>query len=212
MADPSISEQVVAYQERRFASEGPSARGLDWRSADAQQLLFRIIYSMGLDSRCSVLDVGCGLAHFYDFLLERGFKGRYSGIDLSPLLVDEARCRHPELDVRVTNLLLDPTDVEQHDFVVASGIFSARLDIPPDEFELYAQHMIERMYGLCRRGTVFNMLTHFVDFEAPHLYYADPGAWLSRARRLSRFLRLNHDPESYFFTLGIFREANAYDG
>ena len=207
----TVVDKVVAYQEKRFREEGASARGLDWKSAEAQELNFRALMSMMPDRSGSVLDVGCGLAHLRDFLAANGFTGDYTGIDVSPVLIEEARRLRPGLDLRVHDLLADPPLPRAFDYVVASGVFSARLDTPSDEFEDYAARMVEAMYGLCRRATAFNMLTSFVDFEAPHLYYGDPGDWLHRGRRLSRFLRLHHDSDSYFFVLGIYRGPNDGD-
>jgi len=206
----SITDKVVIYQEKRFRSEGASARGLDWKSAEAQQMNFRSLLSLMPDCTSSVLDVGCGLAHLHDFLMENGYSGSYTGIDVSQLLIEEAGRRRPGLDLRVHDLLADPPMGESFDFVLASGVFSARLDTSVEQFEDYAERMVEAMYRLCRRATAFNMLTNFVDFEATHLYYGDPGCWLRRAVRLSRFARLQHDSNSYFFVLGIYRQPHDY--
>lgn len=208
----TLVDKVVSYQEKRFREEGSSARGLDWKSAEAQHLNFAALLSMMLDQNASLLDVGCGLAHLHDFLAANGYTGSYTGIDVSPLLIAEAQKRCPGLDLRLHDLLSDPPLADSFDYVVASGIFSARLDAPVEEFEQYAWQVVKAMYGLCRRATIFNVLTTFVDFKAPHLYYGDPGRWVQRAARLSRFVRLQHDSDSYFFALGIYREPNMYPG
>lgn len=206
----SVVESVVEYQERRLRAEGVSARGVDWKSAEAQQLNFRALLDMMPDRNASILDVGCGLAHLHDMLVANGYTGSYTGIDLSPLMIDAARERCPGLDLRVHDLLSGPPQGELFDYVVASGVFSARLDTAPADFEAYSMRVVEAMFGSCRRATVFNMLTTSVDFEAPHLYYADPAAWLRKATGFSRFVRLHHDSPSYFFALGIYRQPNDY--
>jgi SAM-dependent methyltransferase len=207
----SIREKVVEYQERRFAAEGSSARGLDWKSEAAQDLLFRQLYDMGNLRTASILDVGCGLAHFHDFLERHGFAGRYTGIDLCPSLIAAAASRRPGLDLRVSNILEEPDLAGKFDYVVASGVFSARLDIPPEPFAAYAREMVARMYACCRIGCIVNFLTTQVDFRAQHLYYADPAQWLSWSAGLSRWQRLQQDTESYFFALGIYRTPNNYE-
>jgi len=204
----TVLEKVAAYQEERFRQEGACARGLDWKSADAQRSNFETLLAMMPSETASVLDVGCGLAHFDDFLRDNGYTGSYTGIDLSPLLIREAHARRPGLDLRVHDLLAEPLADRSFDCVIASGVFSARLDTPVEEFEEYAFRMVKAMYRLSRRGTLFNMLTTYVAFEAPHLYYGDPSEWLRRSAGLSRFLRLQHDAQSYFFALGIYRQAN----
>lgn len=205
MSFEEVKERVIAYQERCLAVAGDSARGVDWKSREAQYLLFEVNESMGILPGSSVLDVGCGLAHFHDFLASRGHTGRYTGIDLSPALVEQAGKRLPDADLRVLDILRDTPPVEEYDFVVASGVFTARLGTPLDEWEEYVRKMIGRMYELAKVGAVFNMLTSYVDFEVEHLYYADPARYLTFARSLSRFVALRHDYPAYFFTTGIYK-------
>ena len=212
MSFEGIKERVVAYQERCLAAAGDSAKGVDWKGPEAQHLLFGVIQSMGILPDSSVLDIGCGLAHFYDFLSSRGFRGKYTGIDISPALVALARKRLPHADVRVADVLDGAAPMESHDFVVASGVFTARLGTPVAEYEEYVERMIRRMWELAGTGAVFNMLTSYVDYEAEHLYYADPARYLSLAKSLSRYVAVRHDFPGYFFAVGMYRSARGAGG
>jgi len=201
-----INADVVRYQEMRLDEHGPSARGLDWKSEEAQTLLFEMIVDL-IPSSGSILDVGCGLAHLFGFLRSRGFEGQYTGVDLSPRLVETARRQHPDLDIREGDMAQAVPEGEMFDHVVASGIFSARLSSPPDEFESYIHHTLERMWMHARESVIFNMLTSYVDFRSDRLYYGSPEYWVKEAARMSRFFQLRHDSQSYFLTLGIYRSA-----
>jgi SAM-dependent methyltransferase len=205
-----INERVIRYQEEFFDTEGDTARGVGYKSEEMQQLFFRVIRSMGIRPGSSVLDVGCGLAHFHDFLARSGHRGRYTGIDISPRSIKHARTRLPNADLRVQDLL-DEGFVETFDFVVGSGIFTAKLDTSDDEFERFIEASVRKMYSLCRTGMVFNMLTSYVDFRVPHLYYADPGRYVALSKSLARHVSLKHDYEpGFFFTIGVYRKANEY--
>ena len=210
MAFDRIKERVIAYQERCLEIGGDSARGVDWGSQETQHLLFRVIRSMGIRPDSSVLDVGCGLAHFHDFLVERGYRGSYTGVDISPALVREAGKRLPGVDLRVQDILHDPLPARSFDFVVASGIFSGSFETPIPEFEGYIEEMIRAMYSTSRHATVFNMLTSYVDYEVPHLYYANPARYLTFAKSISRYVSLKHDYPAFFFTLGLYRDGDDY--
>lgn len=207
-----IKGRVVEYQERQLAAAGDSARGVDWKSEEAQHLLFRAIRSFGIDQDASVLDVGCGLAHLYDFLAARGHRGGYTGVDVSAALIDQASRRLPGVDLRVGDVLEGDWPAGSHDWVVASGVFTARLGTSVPEFEGYVEAMVRRLFELCRVGVVFNMLTSRVDFEAEHLYYADPARWLALSQGISRHVTLKHDLPGFLFTLGIYRAPNDYAG
>ena len=46
------------------------------------------IYEAGIKNKDSVLDVGCGVAHFYYFLENQGWNGKYLGIDPNKKAID----------------------------------------------------------------------------------------------------------------------------
>lgn len=207
-----IRERIVAYQEECLEREGDSPKGVDWNSRDAQQLAFRVIKSMGIGADSSVLDVGCGLAHFYDFLIDGGYTGAYTGVDISHKLVAEAKRRQPHLNLIVADILNDTTgEMERgYDFVIGSGLFTLKADAPAQEFERFVAALIRRMFKLSRVGVVFNMLSSYVDFEVERLYYANPQQYFRFAKSLTRFVSLKHDYPSYFFTMALYQEGNDY--
>jgi SAM-dependent methyltransferase len=206
-----LKQGVLKYQEECLEREGDSARGVDWKSYEAQQLFFRVIHSMGVRQTSSILDVGCGLAHFFDFLKEEGHAGSYTGIDISATLIEKARQRLPGVDLRVCDLLKEqPAVPEAYDFVIASGVFTLKLETPVPRFEEFIQSLISRMFELCRVGVIFNMLTSYVDYQVDRLYYADPATYFRFAKSLTPYVSLKHDYPSYLFTMALYKEGNNY--
>ncbi len=207
-----IKGKVVAYYDNCLVREGDSARGVDWKSRDAQQLAFRVIKSMGIREKHSVLDVGCGLAHFYDFLVAEGFSGAYAGVDISPKIIGAAKERLPHVPLLVADILKEPSGQldRQYDFVVGSGILTTKVDTPSTEFETFIEALIKRMFELSRIGVIFNMLTSHVDYEVERLYYADPARYFSFARTLTRFISLKHDAPFYLFTMALYKDGDDY--
>ena len=51
------------------------------------------------------------------------------------------------------------------DFVVASGIFSVKMDVATQEWQNYVRATIERLHALSRKGFAFNLLTSYSDPE-----------------------------------------------
>ena len=66
-----------------------------------------------------VLDAGCGTGRVGAELARRGH--RVTAVDLDPVLIDEARRRHPELTVHLTDLATLDLPGEPFDAVVAAG-------------------------------------------------------------------------------------------
>jgi hypothetical protein len=132
---------------------------------------------------------------------------QYTGIDLSEEMIQCARAKfgeQPEIRLRVGTL---DGLTEKFDYVVSSGIFNAKMDVDTSAWEEHILTVIDQQYAACQIGTAFNILTSYVDFTAPHLYYCDPAMILDHCKRhLSRFVCLRHDYPAYEFTTFVFRE------
>jgi SAM-dependent methyltransferase len=81
-----------------FIRHNPGARH---RRRHVYALLDRIRFS-------TLLDVGCGDAALLRMLRERFPKVRYSGVDLSAVVVEQNRAALPDMDFSVCNVAVDP--------------------------------------------------------------------------------------------------------
>ena len=138
---------------------------MGWRTSYSQDVAFLSLSRMeGLRDGASVLDVGCGLGALHSFLLRRGLAVHYTGIDISPKMIEAAQKRHPGVRFEVRDILRNPPR-DRYDFVFCSGALSLRL---PHQKE-YVCDMIATMYGLCSGGLAFNMLSAYSYIEKPSL-------------------------------------------
>lgn len=199
-SDP-IAGKVEAYYTKKLAEFGPTPRGVDWNSEQSQQMRFQQLSRvMSETAATSVLDYGCGYGALCGFISALEIPLSYTGFDISKPMVAEARHLYP-----AARFESDRTKVRAADVVVASGIFSVRMDVPDVAWEDYIERTIEDMWSLSERGIAFNMLTAYSDAERmrPDLYYADPLRYFERCRRLSKWVALLHDYGLYEFTLVV---------
>jgi len=201
--DP-ILEKIDAYYTGKLRDFGPTARGVDWNSEQSQQTRFeQLARLLPGGSDFSVLDYGCGYGAFLDFLDARDCRPYYTGFDVSEAMIDSARSLHPG-DDRATFTAQADT-LQPADFVVASGIFSVKMNVATEQWERYVLSTIDRMHALSRRGFAFNLLTSYSDAERmrPDLYYAPPGRYFDLCEGYSRWVALLHDYGLYEFTLVV---------
>lgn len=207
----TINETMRSYYEGVLAERGPVPEGVDWKSREAQEEAFAVLARDVVAPEDSVLDVGCGLAHLAHWLRAQGHRGVYTGIDIAPLMVEAARRRDPELDVREVDLLEpDALEGERFDHVLACGVFTEHFDIEYDDFERFVERLVTRMWQVADVSVGFNMLTDHVDFRVDRLHYASPSRWLEFARSLTRHVVVRHDYPAFFFTVQLFREPRRY--
>lgn len=198
-----------AYYEDALAKFGDHPRGVNWRDSGTQNLRFDVLAGVGDLNGRTVHDVGCGLAHFHDFLSARGLHGGYIGSDISKEMIAAARRRIGSgVALHVADILADsPAPWMEADYVVNSGIFTVRGAASPDDWWGFVQAMAKRMFEMARVGIAFNVMTSHVDYRDDHLFYLDPGAALAYCvRELNRKVVVRHDyPALWEYTVYVYR-------
>lgn len=204
-----LKRDVIAHYEEQLLRHGPTARGMDWKDSDSQELRFRLLCDVcDLDGR-SVHEVGAGAGHLCAYLEKRGVRAEYSGCDLSPRMVEAARGLHPGVQFEERDILIDPPQ-RRYDVVLCSGLFHVKLDHPDGEWRDFVDSLVRCMYAMCDHSIAFNLMTDQVDFRADPLFYANPAEVLEFCRReLSRYVTIRHDYDLYEFTTYVYRSAPA---
>jgi SAM-dependent methyltransferase len=121
----SASAQTTAAAEGAAWSAGASGWVEHWAgfAAPAREAVAR---AAGLEAGDSVLDVGCGSGEFCEVAVARG--ARVSGIDAAEAMVDLAKRRLPDADLRVGPIEQLPWPDDSFDLVAAFNAFQFAAD------------------------------------------------------------------------------------
>ena len=203
MSSPIFNE-IAAFFDDLVTAYGDDPRASDWSGAASQRLRFNVLADVTELDGCSVLDVGCGVAGFGDYLRDRCPSARYTGIDLSPKAVETARRERPYLDVRVGNLL-DADLTGSYDVVIANGILYRLGSGAP----ALAYALVMRLWELADRAVAFSSLSAWSPEQSEGEYYADPVEMLDFCRTLTPCVTLRHDYAPHDFTVYLYREVRA---
>ena len=200
--DSALLRDVERYYSGRIKEHGPTARGVDWNSADSQELRFKQLAKLWDEDEgeISLIDFGCGYGALVDYLQQSRKRFRYQGYDLSEAMIREAESRASTTRTFTT----DAQQLQRTDYVVASGVFNVKLETPADAWKDYMRQTIESLAALATRGFAFNALTSYSDKEHQRedLYYAEPLYWFDHCKQhYSRFVTLLHDYPLYEFTM-----------
>lgn len=201
MMSDSILDKIDAYYSGKLREHGPTPRGVDWNSVESQEIRFaQLARLLPEDSGYSLIDYGCGYGAFADFLQPRQARASYVGFDVSEAMIREARSLHEGSAAAFTDRA---ENLQPCDYVVASGIFSVKMDVREADWKAYIETTIETMNALSRRGFAFNLLTAYSDPDRmrPDLFYARPSEYFERCMAYSKWVALLHDYGLYEFTL-----------
>jgi len=183
---------------------GAASQGVGWRDPQSHLLRFRKLAEVidAPDESVSINDLGCGYGALYNFLVERGKKlSAYYGYDISEKMLDEARARVTSPAARFIH---SDKITEQADYTIASGIFNVRLDMSEAQWQNFILGVLAEIDARSTRGFAFNLLTSYVDWKEPHLYYGDPSFFFNYCRlNFSRRVALYHDYPLWEWTIVV---------
>ena len=167
---PGIKEdqrdRIVKRHRHSIWMHGHSPQALYWANEEVQKIRFDVLLSCGIGSGDSILDVGCGFADLYTHMSQKGLDVEYTGIDLSPDMIDKAKTLLPELSLFSGDLFdFDPPE-KSYDWVLLSGA----LNEPMQDNGEYLKIMLPRLYASCKKGLAFNLLNGDYPWSARELY------------------------------------------
>lgn len=212
MSSDSISLALANYYLECFEKFGAEPRGVGWGPDQRDHELRLDVLLEGI-SRASVgnpaptlLDVGCGYGSLLDRAINREVGIDYSGIDMCEPMINEARKRHPNANWIVGDFMKEPV-AGRYDFVVSNGVLTQKLEATSHEMDEFLKLFVAKMFDAARVGVAFNVMTSFVDFEEPNLYYREPSGLLNWCMtELSPKVILNCAYPLFEFTVFLYRE------
>ena len=159
------------------------------------QLRFQKIYEAGIDENDSILDVGCGVAHFHTYLKNQGWNGKYLGIDPNKKAIDLI-----DEDINAMHGTIDGLpDFMKYDWVIANGVFNLGLR------EEHSFWIIDDMISHANKGIIFNML--LAPYEDPK-YEAYNPMWIhyklqeydhKKIEIIERYMKEDEEFTVYFY-------------
>ena len=199
-------ERAAAYYAGKLEAFGPTPRGVDWNSAESQQLRFRQLLRICDGERVlSLNDYGCGYGALVDYLVDvERRQVSYFGYDAAPSMIAAAHARHAaRTDCTFSS---DRSACRPRDYAVASGVFNVKGDVPVEDWWTYVSGIVDDLASLSTVGFAFNLLTAYSDADKRRddLFYADPRAVLDLLlQRWPRRVAVLHDYPLYEFTVAV---------
>jgi SAM-dependent methyltransferase len=203
----NVSRQLGDHYSQKFKEFGPTPKGVDWGENDDVLLRYEKMLNIiepGIKTP-SLLDVGCGFGGLYTFAKEKNIKINYAGIDISENMISYARENITDAQFFEGDVL-EFTPPKPFDYVVCNGILTQKLKISIREMDDFSHLLIPKLFSLCSRGIVFNLMTTKVNYMVDNLYYRNPVEILAFClTNITRRLRIDHS-YLYEYSVYLYRE------
>lgn len=202
---------VEGYYQALFKKFGDSHETVRYSSKESQLKRYKTLIKVGDLTGCTVLDFGCGVGHFLEFLnLQDRRISKYIGLEIVPEMLTFASKKFTYasffLPSEINNL--------SYDYGFVSGTFNDKMKNNRD----FWQNTVSEMFAKCKKGIAFNMMSTYVDFQNKDLFYENPEYVFKFVKNnLTPYVTLRHDFETkkdtipFEFVVYAYKEPNSED-
>lgn len=202
--DPDDVSRVVRRYQQRIAEHGPTFASLNSGSEAKQSMRHSVHASALRGTKPSILEIGCGLADFYKYLLTQQCDCSYYGYDIVPEYIDECRRVYPQARFALCNVFVEGIE-GTYDTIAMSQVLNNRYQ-KSDNMQVM-KHALELAFQHTRASVSIDMLSTYVDFRNPDLFYYSPEEVFRIARTISPRILLRHDYRAFEFCIQLFHEG-----
>jgi SAM-dependent methyltransferase len=200
--NPKDKQIHITRTMERFEKYGDDQRTLGWPK-NKTWLRYQVLTEAGDFNNRSILDLGCGYADLYAWLIDKGWKGEYTGYDIVPKHIEIAKNRYPELEIKEIDILENCTE-RTFDYVLACGVMNAK--VLDENNEAYIEKMLAKMFELARIAVVADFLSPYVDFQGQWAYHPKMETIQTIINKLTKRFTIRHDYMPYEFAVYIYKD------
>lgn len=199
----NILKKVETLYTDSLKKHGVGSKAVGWTTESGQIVRFDKLVAVieNKDLSYSVNDLGCGYGAMFQYLEENSFKlQQYNGYDISSDMLNCARERIG--DNKKVKLFEKSTLQTRADYSFISGIFNVKFESDDEKWEQFIEDTLQNINDNSKKGFAFNLLTSYVDYKEPHLYYADPCKYFNFCKKnFSKNISLIHDYDLWEWTI-----------
>lgn len=200
---PSDIQRVVRRYQERVAEFGTTLSSLNSGSSEKQRLRHEVHARAIYGDRPSILDIGCGIGTFYEYLNGTKRSCRYTGYDIVPEYVEFCRQHFTDCRFELRNIFSEGIS-GTFDTIVLSQVLNNRYR-ESNNLEVM-QAAVKMAFARSNTAVSVDMLSSYVDFESPDLFYYSPEVMFAFAKSLTRRVILRHDYRPFEFCLQLFHD------
>lgn len=170
---------------------------------------FEIMLELGDFNNKRLLDVGCGIGGFYEFLENKGIHCRYTGVDINPKMIEAAKEKNPGIsdNFLLFDILEEKLD-KTFDYVISVGPLNLKFEggLNMD----FTMRLIKEMVEISTIGSSLSMTSSLTRKPHPDTFYYDPAEILSETAKFCPNVKIDHTYLPHDFTVFCYKK-NLYD-
>lgn len=198
-----IKNKKKSYQNS-YKKHGIGPKALKWHSERAARQRYEQIVADINFNKKNILDVGCGFGSIIPYIAKKSDIFSYTGIDLVPEFIKEAKRIYPKYTFLVGDYFKQPLE-KKFDIIICCGALNGNCN---DNLG-FRKKAIKTMFSHTKECLVFNMAgRHPKPKTAQHsnVWFADSKKIFKYCETLSERVLLKDDYHSNDFTIAMFKD------
>lgn len=199
--------KLAEHYDKCFQKHGDSNLGVDWPNYEDTLTRHQVMFDLIKDKNSTLLDFGCGLGHFFKWMLEtQNHMPTYSGLDINESFYHACKDKYPFLNFYHTDILVDNNNIPNFDYIVCNGTFTEKRELSQEEMMSFFQSVLIKLWDKCDKGIAFNVMSKLVDWERDDLFHVsidELGLFLKN--NLSRNFIIRNDYKLYEYTVYVYK-------
>ena len=189
---------------------GQNHRGVGWpRKKDAikrYEVMSKLIKNK--KSKNSILDLGCGLSHFYKYLKLKKFKIKYVGVDISSKMIAISKKKYPNNLYYVLDILKDHSKMPKVDYIIINGLFTHKGRYSNKVMLRFVKNILRISASKAKIGISFNVFSESADWRDKGNFYLNLKTITDFiSKQISNKFIINHDYGLYEYTIFIYKKV-----
>ena len=200
------TKETAKYYQELFKQHGYSPKTLGW-DKEKQYLRFSVLMSEFKDlTTPRILDIGCGFGDLNYFLKDTFSEYSYTGIDITPELIETAKEKyHGKDNIKfILGDFITEKFESSFDVAVASGTFNTKFSSGRNKE--FIEKAMAKAFEVANEGIAFDFLSDKVDYQHEHTFHSSPEEILSMAYSHSRNLILYNNYMPFEFSVIVFKD------
>lgn len=180
------SVELRDHYLKLYKLHGDAPEAMQYSSKESQYKRFKILCEIADLSNKTVLDFGCGTGHLGEYLRDHDIVCGYNGTDIVPDFLQVCQKKFPDGSFQP----FESSPSQTFDFCIVSGVFNNRTE----DNLFFLKETVKTLFTVCKLGISFNVMSKYVDYEDPTLFYAYPEDIFSFIKtEVSPFVTLRND-------------------
>lgn len=197
--------KIAEHYDKCFKQHGDNNLGVDWPNYEDTLTRHQVMYEIIKKENSTLLDFGCGLGHFNEWIINNNKQIQYSGLDINEGFYNACKTKFPNLSFYNVDIFKE-NNLPNFDYITINGVFTEKRELTQIKMMEFFTSALIKLWDKCDKGIAFNLMSKHVDWEREDLFHVslDELGWFLK-NKLSRNFTIRNDYRLYEYTVYVYK-------